>query len=166
MTSVVTALHVPSGCQVVTTSTYPGPQQDAAMAMAARMVPTNYPLNGTTFGAASKTPVFYSEGAAATGQQRGVVTGKHLLLDSASALSPTTGKASATPVPGTAFATVRLAGWCDGMLAALKAHGVHSVCTGHKPPGMQHLMHGGLSLAMAEMPSWCLPAVRIQAAAN
>ena len=111
MTSVVSAMHVSSGCSVVTSSAYPGSQQGAAMDLAGRLVPSNYPLNGTVFGAGSKTPVFFAEGAAATGQQRGMVTARHLLLDAAAAMSPTTGKASATPIPGSAFAKVRLAEW-------------------------------------------------------
>ncbi|EFN51256.1 hypothetical protein CHLNCDRAFT_141289 [Chlorella variabilis] len=104
VTSVVSAVHVSSGCRVVTSSAYPGSQQGAAMDLAGRLVPSNYPLNGTAFGAGSKTPVFFAEGAAATGQQRGMVTARHLLLDAAAAMSPTTGKASATPIPGSAFA--------------------------------------------------------------
>lgn len=89
------------------------------MDLAGRKVPSNYPLNGTVFGAGSKTPVFFAEGAAATGQQRGMVTARHLLLDAAAAMSPTTGKASATPIPGSAFAKVRLAEWWMFELDAL-----------------------------------------------
>ncbi|EFN52451.1 hypothetical protein CHLNCDRAFT_138760 [Chlorella variabilis] len=83
VTSVVSAMHVSSGCRVVTSSAYPGSQQGAAMDLAGRKVPSNYPLNGTVFGAGSKTPAFFAEGAAATGQQRGMVTARHLLLDAA-----------------------------------------------------------------------------------
>ena len=58
------------------------------MDLAGRKVPSNYPLNGTVFGAGSKTPAFFAEGAAATGQQRGMVTARHLLLDAAAVSDP------------------------------------------------------------------------------
>jgi hypothetical protein len=88
---------------VNTTSTYKDSRQSDAYFLAVGLVTKNFPLNGTAFGSVSPTPVFFSDGAAVTGQQQSYVAAGHLLLVSAGPTGPSTGKVSVVPVPRTAF---------------------------------------------------------------
>ncbi|EFN56441.1 expressed protein [Chlorella variabilis] len=102
-TTVVSATRVSSGCQVVTSSSYPDSRHTPALTLARRLVPTPYPLGGKTFGSGSSYPAFLVEGDVSTGKQHDVVTSKFVLLTSATATGPTTGKGSAAPIPGNSF---------------------------------------------------------------
>ena len=106
VTTVVSATRVSSGCQVVTSSSYPDSRHTPALTLARRLVPTPYPLGGKTFGSGSSYPAFLVEGDVSTGKQHDVVTSKFVLLTSATATGPTTGKGSAAPIPGNSFVKV------------------------------------------------------------
>ncbi|KAI3426422.1 hypothetical protein D9Q98_008791 [Chlorella vulgaris] len=103
VTTVVSATRVSSGCQIVTSTSYPNSRHASVLALAGRLVKTPYPLSGTSFGATSRFPAFLIAGEVVTGKQRNVVTSKFVLLISASAIGQTSGKGAAFPVPGDSF---------------------------------------------------------------
>ena len=136
MVTLVGATPVSAGCQVVTSAAYPDDRHAPALALARRLVPTAYPLNGTAFGAASKTPAFLVEGDVTTGPRRDVVASKFVLLTSAAATGPTTGKATAAPIPGNSFTRVspsppacHACASCSGDLCACRRVGTAVVRT-------------------------------------
>ena len=106
VTIVVSTTLVSAGCQVVTSTAYPDARHTPALALARRLVPTPYPLGTTAFGASSKTPAFLVKGDVTTGPKHDVVSSKFVLLTSATATGPTTGRATAAPIPGNSFTRV------------------------------------------------------------
>ena len=115
VTTVVSATPVSAGCRVVTSSAYPDSRHTPALSLARRLVPTPYPLGTKAFGSGSGHPAFLVEGDVTTGKQHDVVSSKFVLLTAATATGPTTGRATAAPIPGNSFAKVRMRqAWCVG----------------------------------------------------
>jgi hypothetical protein len=107
-TTVVSSTRISSGCQIITSSAYPDNRHAAAFGLVKSLVPPPYPLAGKQFGAGSRSPAFLVAGEVTTGRQHNVVASKFVLLASAAATGETSGKSSATPIPGmAAFAKVR-----------------------------------------------------------
>jgi hypothetical protein len=110
VTTVVSTTRVSSGCQIVTSTSYPNSRHASVLALAGHLVKTPYPFSGSSFGATSRFPAFLIAGEVVTGKQRNAVTSKFVLLTSASATGQTSGKGAAFPVPSDSF--VKVLGLC------------------------------------------------------
>jgi hypothetical protein len=118
VTNVLSSKATSSGCQVVTTTSYPDNEHASALQLLLKLVPSPYPLNGSTFGWDSSSPAFLIGGDVTTGKQHDVVTARFVLVAHTQATGPTTGKATAMPIPSGAFAKVRLWQACIASIVA------------------------------------------------